>query len=105
MTKVTLRRKGISGNRQSLYLDYYPPIPNPDTGKPTRREFLGLYIYEKVKKPNEKQENKDTEAIAQNIRAKRHLEIQNRQFGFLSRDKLIIAAKQQKTGNFLTKFI
>jgi len=88
MTKVTLRKKDISGNRQSLYLDYYPPIANPDTGKPTRREFLGLYLYNNAKKAIEKQENKDTEAIAENIRAKRLLEIQNRQFGFLSKDKL-----------------
>jgi integrase len=88
MTKVTLRKKDISGNRQSLYLDYYPPIANPETGKPTRREFLGLYLYNSAKKAIEKQENKDTEAIAENIRAKRLLEIQNRQFGFLSKDKL-----------------
>ena len=47
--KVTLRQKPISGNRRSLYLDYYPAIINPDTGKPTRREFLGLYIHEPIK--------------------------------------------------------
>lgn len=48
MTKVTLRMKPISGNRQTLYLDYYPPIPHPVTGKLTRREFLGLFIADEI---------------------------------------------------------
>ncbi len=83
-TKVTLRQKPISGNRQSLYLDYYPPIPNPETGKPTRREFLGLYIYDKAKNPIDKNSNKETLKLADNIRATRQLEIQKGQYGFLS---------------------
>jgi len=45
MIKVTLRSKPISGNRLTLYLDYYPPIPHPVTGKATRREFLKLFVY------------------------------------------------------------
>lgn len=44
-TKVTLRQKPISGNRQSLYLDFYPPIINPQTGELTRREFLNLFLF------------------------------------------------------------
>jgi integrase len=44
-SKVTLRQKPISGNRQSLYLDFYPPITNPKTGELTRREFLNLFIF------------------------------------------------------------
>jgi integrase len=47
--KVTLRKKPISGNRESLYLDFYPPIPNPKTGEPTRREFLGIYVPNPIK--------------------------------------------------------
>lgn len=43
--KVKLRKKRISKGRYSLYLDYYPPIPHPKTGKLTRRKFLGLYIF------------------------------------------------------------
>jgi len=38
-TKVTLREKKIKKGMKSLYLDFYPAINNPDTGKPTRREF------------------------------------------------------------------
>lgn len=69
--KVKLRQKKISGNRQSLYLDFYPPIPHPDTGKPTRREFLGLYLFDKPKNPIDKQHNKEVLQLAQQIRQKR----------------------------------
>lgn len=43
--KVKLRQKAISGNRHSLYLDFYPPITNFETGEKTRREFLNLFIF------------------------------------------------------------
>jgi integrase len=69
--KVKLRQKPISGNRQSLYLDFYPAIPHPETGEPTRREFLGLYIFEKPKTPIDKQHNKETLRLAEQIRQKR----------------------------------
>lgn len=69
--KVTLRQKEISKGRKSLYLDFYPPIKNPETGKPTRREFLGLYTYKKASTVFDKQHNKETLAIANNIRQQR----------------------------------
>lgn len=69
-TKVKLRQKAISGNRQSLYLDFYPAIKHPETGKATRREFLGLYIFEKPKNPIDKQHNKETIQLAEQIRQK-----------------------------------
>ena len=46
--KVTIREKRISNNRLRLYLDYYPAIINPQTGKSSRRENLGLYCYDNV---------------------------------------------------------
>ena len=42
--KIKLRQKSISGNRQSLYLDFYPAIQHPETGKLTRREFLNMFL-------------------------------------------------------------
>jgi integrase len=69
--KVTLREKKISKGRKSLYLDFYPPIPHQETGEPTRREFLGLYINEKPKTPVDKLHNSETLAIAESIRQKR----------------------------------
>ena len=58
-TKVKLRDKKISKGRKSLYLDFYPPIPHPETGAPTRREFLGLYLNDKANNPIDKQHNKE----------------------------------------------
>ncbi len=69
--KVKLRQKKISKGRKSLYLDIYPPIPHPKTGKPTRREFLGLYLFEKPKNPIDKQHNTETLNIGKSIRQKR----------------------------------
>ncbi|MFI0429221.1 tyrosine-type recombinase/integrase [Mariniflexile sp. HMF6888] len=69
--KVSLRQKKISKGRKSLYLDFYPAIPHPDTGEPTRREFLGLYIFEKPKSPFDKQHNTETLKIGESIRQKR----------------------------------
>jgi len=70
-TKVTLRKKKISKGRQSLYLDFYPPIPHPETGQLTRREFLGMYLFEKAKTPIDKQHNTENLKIAESIRQKR----------------------------------
>lgn len=87
MTKVKLRTKAISGARQTLYLDFYPPIPNPETGKPTRREFLGLYTFDRPKNSFEKEQNKQTQSLGEAIRAKRQIEIQNGNYGFLNNEK------------------
>jgi len=46
--KVKLRQKPISGEKQSLYLDFYPQIISPENGKPTRREFLNLFLYNEI---------------------------------------------------------
>ena len=70
-TKVSLRKKKISKGRKSLYLDFYPPIPHSETGEPTRREFLGLYIFEKCKTPFDKQHNIETLKISESIRQKK----------------------------------
>ena len=64
-TKVTLRKKRISKERESLYLDFYPAIPHPETGEPTRREFIGLYIYEPIK--FKKRKNNKGEVIETSI--------------------------------------
>ena len=50
-TKVTLRSKPISGNRESLFLDFYPAIID-NKGKETRRQFLGLYLFHTVNPDN-----------------------------------------------------
>lgn len=74
-TKVTLRQKPISKGRKSLYLDFYPPIQIPQANKTTRREFLGLYIYNRAKNPLQKEDNKQTLLLAEQIRQKRDNEL------------------------------
>ncbi|GET28780.1 site-specific integrase [Prolixibacter sp. SD074] len=69
--KVKLRQRKISNGRKSLYLDFYPAIPHPKTGKDTRREFLKMYLIEKPRTPIEKSHNSDTLRIAESIRQKR----------------------------------
>jgi len=70
-TKVKLRHKPISKGRKSLYLDFYPPILNTDSGKNTRRDFLGLYLFSKPKSSLEKQHNTETLKIGESIRQQR----------------------------------
>jgi integrase len=46
--KIKLREKIISGNRKTLYLDIYPAITDPETGKETRRKFLNMYLFTEI---------------------------------------------------------
>ena len=73
--KVTLRQKPISKGRKSLYLDFYPAITVSGSDKTTRREFLGLYIYNKATTPLQKQDNKQTLLLAEQIKQKRDNEL------------------------------
>ncbi len=101
--KVKLREKKISGNRQSLYLDFYPAIPHPETGEPTRREFLGLYLFDKAKNPIDKQHNKETLQLAEQIRQKRenHLNKPEIYTGYELEQKRI---KERGEQNFVAYF-
>lgn len=81
--KVKLRQKKISKARISLYLDFYPPLLDPETKKSTRREFLGLYIYEFPKTVFDKKHNKETLLQAEVIRSSRQLDIQRDKYDFI----------------------
>lgn len=70
--------------KRGLYLDFYPPIIHPQTQKQTRREHLRLYVFEKPKVETEKEHNKETRMLAENIRAQRQLEFQSSLYGFVS---------------------
>ena len=89
MATVKLRKKRLAaGKQQSLYLDFWPPIPHPDRkGKTTRREFLGLYLHNNPKTTLQRKHNKSTFALAENIRAQRQLEVQGGHYGFLTKDQ------------------
>jgi integrase len=83
--RITIREKRIKDNRRSLFLDFYPAILHPVTGKLTRREFLGLYTHGKPKNDTEKEHNRETRKLAENIAAKRQLEVQADDYGFLKK--------------------
>jgi integrase len=101
--KVKLRQKPISGNRQSLYLDFYPPIPHPETGEPTRREFLGMYLFDKAKNPIDKQHNKETLQLAEQIRQKRENHL-NKPEIYTGYEKEQLKIKERGEKNFVEYF-
>lgn len=82
--KVTLRQR-LKGEKISLYLEYY------SNGK-RQYEYLNLYLTPdpgKGKLNNAvKEENKKILALAETIRSKRHLEIQNSTYDFHDKEKL-----------------
>lgn len=96
MSKVTLRSKEIGQSRKSLFLDIYPPVRNPDTGKLQRKHYLKIFIYSKPRETFEREHNKETLELAINEAAKRQLDVQNNRFGFLSQRML--------RGNFVEYF-
>lgn len=71
--KVTLRKK--KGVKTSLYLDIY------NNGK-RKSEYLKLYLHNKPKTPIERNHNRETLILAENITAQRQLQLQNDHYGF-----------------------
>lgn len=74
-------KKGKS-RKNSLFLDYHP-----GKGQKRKAEFLKLYIYDKPKTNLEREHNKETMKLAENIRAKRLLDAQSTAHGFISNVK------------------
>jgi len=101
--KVTLRQKAISGDRQSLYLDFYPAIPHPETGKTTRREFLKMYLYDKAKNPIDKQHNRETLQIAAQIRQRKENSL-NKPEIYTGYEKEQLKIAEQGEQNFVDYF-
>lgn len=102
-TKVKLRQKSISGKRQSLYLDFYPSITHPETGKSTRREFLKMYVFDQSKNPIDKQHNKETLQIAEHIRQKRENQI-NKPEIYTGYEQEQLKIKEKSEQNFVSYF-
>lgn len=104
--KVTLRQR-LKGKKISLYLEFY------SNGK-RQYEYLNLYLTPDPVKGSlskaDKDENKKILALADNIRSKRHLEIQNSTYDFHDKEKLktyfimymesLAAKRKNSKGNF-----
>ena len=70
-TKVTVRKRPIKNGQLSLYLDFYPPVRHPKTGRLTRREYLGIYIYANPTEKFETEFNKTMLRNAELIKCRR----------------------------------
>lgn len=89
----------------SLFLMYH----NEESKKRTY-EFLRLYLYDKPKNFLEKEHNKETEQLAEAIRAQKILDLQSRKHGFVSSVngkigfleyfKLMVEKKSDSNGNY-----
>lgn len=108
MIKVFLRQKPIGKGQNSLYLDFYPAVTHPETGKLTRRQFLKMYVYRNPKNEIEKAYNKNMLGLAEKEKAKRQMDVLENRFGFLSqtaREKDFIEyflqmAEKRKSSNY-----
>src|ERR1017187_2139711 len=84
--KIHLRqRKQAKEGSISLYLEIYKGTTTNKKGKIVGLrdyEYLNLYLIDKPRNPIDKQHNKDTLKLAENIKAKRELEIQSGEYGF-----------------------
>ena len=95
-TKVTLRRKPITQGRESLYLDFYPPIRCKSTMKLVHKEYLGIYIFQEPQNEIQRDYNNEMLLKAEAIRAIRVQSCINEEFGFLDKEKM--------KGDFLAYF-
>ncbi|MDM8176011.1 site-specific integrase [Olivibacter sp. 47] len=94
--KVTLRKKPISKGRMSLYLDIYPPVAHPVSGKVSRYQFLELFIYKRPASDLERNHNRETLELANYITANTQLNVQNKRYAYVPNSKL--------DGNFIDLF-
>lgn len=89
--KVHLRqRKQTKQGKISLYLEFYKgTIKTPEGKTKTLRdyEYLDLFLIDKPRTPRERQENKNTLALAKSIEGQRRSEIQNGQYGYTNNSK------------------
>jgi site-specific recombinase XerD len=85
-----LMQKQLSDGSYSLYLDYYMGrvnIKNPYTEEveskvQRKREFLKLTVYANPRTPLERQQNKETLALAKEIRHEREQELKEGKLGY-----------------------
>jgi integrase len=107
---VHLRTKENKKGRLSYYLDFWPAVKNPSTGKMTRREFLGIHPYEKADTPEKKQFNREARVMAEKIKVEREIEIlkgeykqsQNRKskVNFIEFFQKIASSKRDSVSNY-----
>lgn len=93
---VILREKELTTGNKSLYLDIYRE------GLRTY-EFLKLYINNKARTPLERQQNKETYELAQNIRTQRESDLNHKAHGQISPAKKKVSYSDF-TENYLKEY-
>lgn len=104
----------LNTGKETLYLDYYPGIPNPKTGETMRREYLGMYVVPLKKRNGELQTNKDgshkyseedaeTIRLAEIIRANRQNELSKAEI-YTEVEAELLKAKERSKGDFIAYF-
>ncbi len=81
--RVTVRSRETASGDRSLYLDFYPPIRDPQTMKMVRRRSLGIIIYAKPTTAAQIRHNKEMTEKANIIRDNHYRMIVNDEFDFL----------------------
>lgn len=107
--KIKLRSKPITNGRLSLYLDIYPPIFNPISGKKSRREFLNLYTYAEPKTSEEKEHNKNALLEANNVLQSKVLLLEKGKYEFSSEKEILVSFEdvehKNKNKDFLIELL
>lgn len=91
---VSIRKRKRKDGQESLFLDYYLPLAS----QKRKKESLNLFIYTTPKNTKEREHNKKTLLLAENIRSKKFLEIQHEEHGYSN------TVKENLNKNFITYF-
>ena len=112
--KVTLRFRTLDAGKESLYFDFYPPIMDHETGKPSRREYLGMFVFplknrqgEFLKDKNGKNKYNPTDMetirLAEIIRNNRQNVLDKANI-YTDTEAEMLKAKERSKGDFITYF-
>jgi integrase len=91
---VSIRTRKKKDGQESLYLDYYLPKAK----QKRKKESLNLFLYTSPNTSKERAHNKKTSLLAESIRSKRFLEMQQDAHGFSN------TARENLNKNFITYF-
>ncbi|OAV64391.1 site-specific tyrosine recombinase XerC [Bacteroidales bacterium Barb6XT] len=104
----------LDTGKETLYLDYYPAIYNSQTGKETRREYLGMYVVPLKNRKGELHTNRDgthkyneadreTVRLADIIKANRQNELSKAEI-YTDQEAELLKAKERGKGDFIAYF-
>lgn len=87
-TKVRLRRKANTNGRETLYLEFYPPIRCKTTMKLVYKEYLGIYVYQNPQNEIQREYNHEMLYKAEGIQSMRIQSLINEKYGFLDKQRM-----------------